>query len=165
MGRPWSDVNCPYEGLEMFMTISTGWYGRRSSHSPGSGSVAGRNQAHVCCRLSWADVTGFPSVVCAARSMEVRHGVRGLFLILSFMHGSSDPPVRGCPDCGRFINHDDGCKHMICYGNTTLRYQGVTAMHVIEDTVRSRRIKTPKWMAKAARKKSKEVAMTFLVRG
>ncbi len=55
---------------------------------------------------------------------------------------------------------------MICYGNTTMRYQGITATHGIEHTVvRSGRMKTAKRMVKAARKKSKEVAMTFLGRG
>ena len=49
--------------------------------------------------------------------------------------------MRGCPKCGMLINHDDGCKHMLCYGSTTMRHQSITAMHDIEDTVRSR--KTP----------------------
>ncbi len=33
MGRPWSDVNCPDEVLQMFMTISAGQRGKRSSQS------------------------------------------------------------------------------------------------------------------------------------
>ncbi len=73
--------------------------------------------------------------------------------------------MRGCPDCGRFVNHNDGCKHMIYYGSTTMRHQSITAMHEIEDTVRSRRMKKAKRMVKAARKKLKEVATTFLVHG
>ncbi len=54
---------------------------------------------------------------------------------------------------------------MICHGNITMTYQGITVTHEIEDTVRSRRMKTAKRMVKAARKKSKEVVTTFLVHG
>ncbi len=60
------------------------------------------------------------------------------------------PSVRGCPRCGIFINHKDGYKHMIHYGMSQ------------PDTRPSPRCKK---RVKAARKKLKEVAMTFLVHG
>ncbi len=97
--------------------------------------------------------------------VKVRLRVHGSLLTLSFLPGLRCPSMRGCPNCGMLINHDDGCKHMICYGSTTMRHQSITAMHDIEDPVRSRRMKAAKKMMKAARKKSKEVATTFLVRG
>ena len=30
------------------------------------------------------------------------------------------------------INHDDRCKHMICYSSTTMRHQSITAMQILK---------------------------------
>ncbi len=40
--------------------------------------------------------------------------------------------MRGCPKCGMLINHDDRCKHMICYSSTTMRHQSITAMQILK---------------------------------
>ncbi len=69
-------------------------------------------------------------VVGTARFMKVRLRVHGLFLDIVFLAW-----IQSCPNRGILISYDDGCKHMICYGNTTMRYQVITVTHGIEDTV------------------------------
>ncbi len=63
----------------------------------------------------------------------------------------------GCPDRGILINHEDGCKHMICI---TARHNEIPSHH--SD---ARKMKTAEKMVKTARKKLMEVAMAFLVHG
>ena len=139
-------MDCPGEGLQMFMKISVGGSGRRSSHSTaqetrtlpatGNGNTKERHMLQKSGNLREERMAlAYHQLLFAARFMRVRLRVHGSFLTLPFLHGSRCSSVRGCQSFGILISHEDGCKHMICDGSTTMRYQVIPMMHGIEDTV------------------------------
>ncbi len=99
---------------------------RRKQHLDAAGPAVSYSNPQS---VGGEDVTGSSSVVVAARFMEVRYRVRGLFLTcILFLLESRCPSVRGYPNCGIFINHKDGCKQMTKSRNVRARHQAITTM-------------------------------------
>ncbi len=133
-GRPWTYMGCPDEELQMFVQTSVG------SRLPAAGSgntkrkstwmsPDHRSATQVRQSARGEDITGSSPVVGAARFMAVMYRVRRLFLTcILFLLESRCPSVRGCPRCGLFVNHKDGCKQTTQSRNVTTRHQAITAM-------------------------------------